>query len=92
MQIPSEQLKNLAVSPHLTDLATYGNKNNNITATIGWGSSDGEFSSKPLDYRQRDGKSYQNGLDLSVKTGCFQIQVTTMGIMEYTPMASDSWR
>jgi hypothetical protein len=27
---------------------TYGNKNNNITATVGWGSSDGEFSSKPL--------------------------------------------
>jgi hypothetical protein len=27
---------------------TYGNKNNNITATLGWGSSDGEFSSKPL--------------------------------------------
>jgi hypothetical protein len=27
---------------------TYGNKNNNITATIGWGSSDGEFSAQPL--------------------------------------------
>lgn len=27
---------------------TYGNKNNNITATFGWGSSDGNFSSKPL--------------------------------------------
>ena len=27
---------------------TYGNKNNNITAAIGWGSADGEFSSKPV--------------------------------------------
>jgi hypothetical protein len=28
--------------------ATYGNKNSNITAAIGWGAADGEFSSKPL--------------------------------------------
>lgn len=28
--------------------ATYGNKNSNITGAVGWGSSDGEFNSKPL--------------------------------------------
>ncbi len=28
--------------------ATYGNKNNNITGAIGWGSADGRFSSSPL--------------------------------------------
>jgi hypothetical protein len=27
---------------------TFGNRNNNITATVGWGSSDGEFSKEPL--------------------------------------------
>lgn len=27
---------------------TYGNMNNNITATVGWGSADGEFSAQPL--------------------------------------------
>jgi hypothetical protein len=32
----------------LNGTITYGNKNNNITAAIGWGSSDGEFSSKPV--------------------------------------------
>jgi hypothetical protein len=28
--------------------ATYGNRNNNLTAAVGWGMADGEFSSKPL--------------------------------------------
>jgi preprotein translocase subunit YajC len=32
----------------LNGFATYGNNNNNITASLGWGYADGEFSSKPL--------------------------------------------
>lgn len=32
----------------LNAFGTYGNKNNNITAALGWGFADGEFSSKPL--------------------------------------------
>ena len=32
----------------LNGFITYGNKNNNITAAIGWGSSNGDFSSKPV--------------------------------------------
>lgn len=32
----------------LNGFFTYGNTNNNITAAVGWGWADGEFSSKPL--------------------------------------------
>lgn len=32
----------------LNGFFTYGNRNNNITAAMGWGWSDGEFSSKPV--------------------------------------------
>jgi hypothetical protein len=32
----------------LNGFATYGNNNNNITCALGWGYSNGEFSSKPL--------------------------------------------
>ncbi len=32
----------------LNGFVTYGNTNNNITAAVGWGWADGEFSSKPL--------------------------------------------
>jgi len=32
----------------LNGFCTYGNNNNNITAVLGWGWADGEFSSKPL--------------------------------------------
>ena len=32
----------------LNGFFTYGNKNNNVTAAIGWGSADGEFSSSPV--------------------------------------------
>jgi hypothetical protein len=32
----------------LNGFFTYGNKNNNITAALGWGWADGEFSSKPV--------------------------------------------
>ncbi len=32
----------------INGFATYGNTNNNITAAVGWGWADGEFSSKPV--------------------------------------------
>lgn len=32
----------------INGFATYGNTNNNITAALGWGWADGEFSSKPV--------------------------------------------